>query len=126
MSEQPTTISAFRQSLRVKLALDRLKKRKNKQKSAVFVELTKELEEALPGSSDDQILDAREIGRMLTSFAEGLSYEDRWLFVHRYVYLEQVKEIAKSCGIKENTVKSRLFTIRKRLKRFLESEGIIV
>lgn len=45
------------------------------------------------------------------------------MFVRRYWYSEPIRRIAKSRGAKESEVKSRLFRVRQRLKKYLEKEG---
>ena len=47
---------------------------------------------------------------------------------HSYVsgYAEPLEHIARRYGMKLNTVKTRLFRIRGRLRDYLESEGILL
>ena len=61
---------------------------------------------------------------MLSDFIRGLDPETRVLFVRRYVYTESVSSLAKRFQMKEGTVSVRLLRARKKLKTFLEKEGI--
>ena len=50
--------------------------------------------------------------------------ETEILFVRRYVYLESVADLAKRFDMAENRVAVKLYRARKKLKKYLEKEGI--
>lgn len=52
-----------------------------------------------------------------------MKQEDKDIFVLYYYYSKTIKEIAKILAITEPKVKSRLFRIRKKLKKNLEKRG---
>ena len=45
------------------------------------------------------------------------------MFVRRYFYLDTIEAIAKGFRCSESKVKTRLFRMRKELRRYLEKEG---
>lgn len=49
--------------------------------------------------------------------------EDRNIFTSYYYYSKGIKEISKMLNIPENKVKSRLFRIRRKMKKELEKRG---
>ena len=49
--------------------------------------------------------------------------EDKRIFLAYYYYANSMKNIAKELEISEQKVKSRLFRIRRKLKKILEKEG---
>ena len=62
----------------------------------------------------------RENGRFLA----GLGGENRRFFLRRYWYAESVKEVAQNCGVSESKVKMSLHRTRKKLREFLQKEGL--
>lgn len=84
-----------------------------------------ELEECIPASFDtEQAMDALALADMLNRFLAGVKPEARILFVRRYWYLDPVKEITASAGVSESKVKTTLLRLRRKLKQFLEEEGV--
>ena len=57
---------------------------------------------------------------------EGLSYDNRVIFLRRYWYLDTVAEIADRYGMTESKVKTSLHRTRAKLHSYLEKEGISV
>ena len=108
------------------LALNTVKKQTAKKRKATLIPLTQELEEVLPGTLVDDMLDERESVRILNGFLEKLDREDRFLFIRRYFYYDSLRELAGYSGIKESVVKVRLFRIREKLKKEFRNAGIEV
>ena len=50
---------------------------------------------------------------MLDEFLKGLKEEDRDIFVRRYWYMDDIKEISRRHSVSESKVKSSLFRSRK-------------
>lgn len=90
---------------------------------AQVVELTAEMEQCIPDRCAQGEWEARELGRMLTAFLDGLPPESRRFFLRRYWFAESVGEIAHSCGVSEGKVKTSLYRTRRKLKTYLEKEG---
>lgn len=92
----------------------------------VEVELD-ELAECIPSSSSTEAaVEAAMLERMLNQFLRTLSEKECNVFLRRYWYSEEYSEIADRYGMKLNSVKSTLFRTREKLKKYLESEGIVV
>lgn len=105
-------------------AIDRMRREKSQKRSAVLIELTRELEECLPGNADaESEAEARELGRAIRGFVTELPSEKQLIFVRRYWYFDTVAQIAESMGITESKVKTELCRARKKLARRLKEEG---
>lgn len=52
--------------------------------------------------------------------------EKRNIFVKRYWYFDSIESICKSTGFSQSKVKSMLYEMRQKLRKYLESEGIEV
>ena len=89
------------------------------------MELSGELEQCIPDRSSNvqTAVDGNEFGRVVSEFLRSLPAQQRNMFVRRYWYADSVAQIAEKFACPENTVKSILFRVRGKMKRFLEKEG---
>ena len=94
-----------------------------KKRNAVTMPLEEELAECLPSSTTEEEVDARELGRFLSVFLEGLPREKRLFFMRRYWFGDSIADIAGRFGVGESKVKVTLHRTREQLKRELEKEG---
>lgn len=86
-----------------------------------------ELGECVSGAdSPESELENSQIEWVINSFLGRQSREKRNIFIWRYWFFMPVGEIAHKCGCSESRVKSILFNMRKKLRTYLESEGIEV
>ena len=90
------------------------------------VALTQEMETCIPDPQHERRLEGEELGKILNRFLEGLSYDNRVIFLRRYWYLDTVAEIADRYGMTESKVKTSLHRTRAKLHSYLEKEGISV
>jgi RNA polymerase sigma factor (sigma-70 family) len=74
----------------------------------------------------ESVIDERELGRAISAFLETLPEKKRVIFVRRYWYLCPIAEIASSLGEGESMVKMSLSRMRRKLRDYLEQEGIAV
>ena len=91
-----------------------------------MVSLTQEMENCIPDSQQDRVLDGKELGRILDAFLRSLTPENRVVFLRRYWYVDTVAEIAVRYGLSESAVQMRLSRTKARLSTYLEKEGIRV
>ena len=106
------------------LALNRYDYLNAQKRSADFTLQLSELEDCLPSpDSAEQQYESSELAAAISAFLRTQSEEDRNLFVRRYWYSDSIRQIAERYGLRENTVKSKLLRIRRRLKCNLEKEG---
>ena len=124
----PDPLSAFVCRITKNIAINRLRVKKAKKRSAALEQSLEELEE-LEGSlpSAKTVEDAwteKELTEAIERFLDGLEQKDRVLFVKRYWFAEPVEMIAKELSMRENSVAVRLLRLREKLKKSLEKEGI--
>ena len=124
--QKPQILSAFFGTITRNLALNRYawEHTAKRGKDTVMVSAD-ELSECIPDTIGTKTEDAV-LKEVLNLFLSGLSKEARVMFVRRYWYLDSIKEIANHLGIGESKVKMSLLRSRKRLREFLEKEGIEV
>ena len=82
-----------------------------------------ELANCIPTPSAEEAVSARELGRAICRFLDGLDRESRVLFLRRYWFSDPVKDIAPRLGMSENAVSARLRRLRIRLQQYLQKEG---
>ena len=61
-------------------------------------------------------IEADELTRIIDSFLETLSQENRVIFMRRYWFSDTYQQIAERVGITENNAAVRLTRIRKQMK----------
>ena len=118
---RPVNLGAYGAKTARNLALDALDKRGAEKRGGDIVFI--ELDDSLPDPSG-RIADEQELGSLIDKFLRGIKRAERIMFVKRYFYCEQPGKIAAECGCSESKVKSQLFRTRKKLKAFLEKEGV--
>lgn len=89
-----------------------------------LVELTAQMEACIPDPAHERKMEGQELGKLLNRFLEGLSYENRVIFLRRYWYLDTIEEIADRYGFSQSKVKTQLHRTRTKLHAFLEKEGV--
>ncbi len=86
-----------------------------------------ELEDCLASSSSAEAeFEENELSRIIDSFLETLSQENRVIFMRRYWFSDTYEEIAKRVGLTEKNVSVRLTRIRKQLKGYLKEREVLV
>lgn len=86
-----------------------------------------ELQEVIAGSSNvEEGLEMKELVRTINEYLQSLPERECNIFVRRYFYVDSVKDIAKSYGIKQGNVSMILSRTRKRLKEHLEQEEYFI
>lgn len=71
-------------------------------------------------------VEAKELVRIIESFLDTLSVENRVIFVRRYWFTDSCKDIAEFVGLKEKHISVRLTRIRQKMKVYLVERGVFV
>lgn len=124
--QRPVYFFAFLAKICRNFALGVLQRQAAAKRSAQVVSLTQELEQCIPDRSVDRRLEGEELGALLERFLDSLSRENRIIFLRRYWYTDSVRQIAERCRISESKVKTQLHRTRRKLRQYLEQEGITV
>ena len=123
---RPNKLSAFLGKITRNLALKRYDMYTAEKRGGGQVPLAwEELAECIPDTdSVEQMVDDRILADKINVFLSRLPAEARMIFLRRYWNLSTVKEIAAVYGISESKVKMSLLRTRRKLRSFLEQEGI--
>lgn len=106
------------------LSLNCCKRQRAQKRSSIFVELTTELQECIPGPSNTEcIVTDKEFGEIISEFLRDISMEARNVFLRRYWYGDSINDISQDFGMSESKVKSMLFRTRNKMRSYLEKEG---
>lgn len=106
------------------ISLNRLDWNLAAKRNAELVALTQEMEQCIPDTSRERMLEDREIGRVLDAFLEMLPKDSRLIFLRRYWYADTISQIAERYAVTESKVKMQLSRTRAKLSVYLDKEGI--
>lgn len=121
---RPKFFSAYLSKITRNLALNRY--RDNKRRKPLGSELIlDEIAEAIPDREGD-ITDDIALRDALNDFLSSLGKTKRQIFVKRYFFMRQVKDIARELGVSAGSVKVSLFRTRQQLRDYLESRGFVI
>ena len=67
-----------------------------------------------------------ELSRAIDRFLRNLPEKECCVFLRRYWYVDSTLEIAHRYHMAEGTVKSMLHRTRKKLRAYLEQEGVVL
>ena len=84
-----------------------------------------ELEECIksPWNMEREV-ERRELEAAIQAFCGKLSKQDRIIFLKRYYFLSDIREIAEEMGFSQAKVKSSLHRSREKLRKQLEKEAL--
>ena len=126
-NEPRTYLFAFLGRIIRHLSIDRCRKSNAQKRSAVFCELTQEMQECIPESvSIDDEIDAAALSNTIDLFLSKESLEQRNVFVRRYWYFDSISEISGRYGFSQSKVKTMLHRSREKLRIILEKEGYTI
>ena len=85
-----------------------------------------ELQEAIPdtASVDDELL-RNELSKTINEFLFSCSERDRYIFVCRYYYFMDIKDLSRAFALSESHVRTVLSRIRKALRNYLGEWGML-
>lgn len=122
---QPDSLRLFLARITRNISLDKLEYLLAKKRNRDMEVLLDELQECMiMPNSIEQHIEQQIITDSLNRFLATLDQESRIMFLERYWNMKSVKEIAAERQYSESKVKSNLFRTRKKLKVWLEQEGI--
>ena len=120
--KDPNSMQAYSAKIVRNIACDKLDyNMAQKRGGGIWISIT-ELEECIP--APEISLGQSELTQTIDLFLEGLSSENRALFVGRYFLSHSVKELARLSGLTVTCVTTRLSRLREALKKALAERGI--
>ena len=123
--ERPKSLKAYIGVVSRNCALNLLEKRNRMARGGSEAKSSlEEMEECLPAESLEEEIEKNALRDALNAFLSSLKTKERQIFMKRYFYMCSISEIARDCGIKESAVKVSLFRTRKKLREYLDKEGL--
>ena len=124
--EQPDPYKSYVCRIAKNTALNKYAHNTAAKRNSRYDESFEELSEVVgPGESPEEAVEARELTEKIESFLDGLTLENRVIFVKRHYFNESYDDISAATGLTKDNVSVRLTRIRKELKDFLTKEGIL-
>ena len=125
--KQPQRLGAYLSRITRGLAIDRWRSiQAGKRGGGQLTCALEELEGVLcAGKSPEEQLEQQELRELLDRFLFQLTDVQRRVLLRRYWYFDSAQDIARELGLTGAGVRSMLHRLRKRLKRYLEQEGVI-
>lgn len=121
--EKPDPLTAFLCRITRNLSIKKLRdKNANKRKAEVLP--IHELEYCIANTDVQNKVEAKALGRKIDEFLSSLDDENRVIFVRRYFFGDDIETIMSLASMSESNVYARLSRVRKKLKAYLEKEGV--
>lgn len=119
--KRPNILSTYLGKIIRNLSLNKLKSYNAEKRGLGQVEfLLSELEECIPSKNDvEKTIEERLLVELINNFLSTLPSIKRIIFIRRYWYMAEIKEICKVYDMSESNVKSVLFRVRHQLKNYL-------
>lgn len=124
---RPKFLRAFLAKITRNLAFDRYRaKGAAKRGSGVMDAVLDELTEVAGGEWDAAaVYEAKQLRQAIDRFTKELPERERYLFIRRYFYAEDISKIAERYSMTQNNVTVNLSRSRKKLKKYLSERGFI-
>lgn len=125
--KRPNRLAVFLGKITRNIALDYYDYHTAQKRGGIMLELLSELTECVVDWNEpSHDLEAKETAESINRFLKQQGRLNRMIFVRRYWYVDSISDIAERFQISESRVKSSLFRTRKKLRQFLEAEGVVI
>ncbi len=124
--QRPNNLKAFLAKIVRNVSLKKVEYNKARKRNGQFAVSLTELEAVLPDSSYAHEMADESLGQLINEFLRKEKEEIRNVFIRRYYFYDDIKDIAKRYAFSESKVKSILFHTRNKLKKFLIKKGVSV
>jgi len=122
--KRPDKFSVFISRITRNLALKKYEYLSAAKRSPAAVTSLDELADCVSGTDDvESEIEVKYIQRAIGNFLWQQTDEKRNIFIRRYWYFDSVESICKSTGFTQSKVKSILYEMRQKLRKYLEREG---
>jgi len=123
---KPNSLLAYVCQIVRNISLKRYYLKKALKRNSTYDVAMEELDACLASSStvEDEI-ETKELARIIESFLDTLSKENRVIFLQRYWFSDSYSDIAQKVGISEKSVSVRLARIRKKMREYLMEREVL-
>lgn len=122
--DRPDSLRAFLGRIVRNISISRFRRNRAEKRYAGMEAMLSELDHCVPEGAEDIDLDRQVIADTVSRWLDTLSKADRILFVRRYWYGDQVKELAERTGVTPNEMARRMQKLRAGLRDALAREGV--
>ncbi len=121
---RPENLKAYAVRILRNLAVKRYHTNTAQKRSSPYDVALEEIATYLPGGQrPEDMLSAKELGRVINRFPAGLEQQDRIFFVRRYYLAQTPAQIGRELGRTSHYVSVRLHRVREKLRQELIKEG---
>lgn len=125
--QRPNRFSVFISRITRNIALKKYEYLSAEKRDPSAILSLDELEDCVSGRySIETEVENKRIEQAIDTFLGQQGHEKRNIFIRRYWYFDPIESICKSTGYSQSKVKSILYQMRLKLRKYLESEGIDV
>ena len=124
---RPNPLLAFVCKIVRNISLKRYKQNTAAKRNSYYDVAMEELEDCIASSItiEDEIAE-QELTKIIESFLDSLSKENRVIFLRRYWLFDTYADIARKVGLTEKNVSVRLTRLRKDLREYLIEREVLV
>lgn len=124
---RPLVLATFLGKITRRISIDRWRrrnagKRGSGQMEAVLDELTDCI---ASGDNVAETVEQQMIAERINAFVKSLPDAEQRIILCRYFYMDSIEDIAKRFGFSQSKIKSMMLRTRKKLRAFLEKEGLL-
>ena len=124
---KPNPLLAFVCKIVRNISLKRYEQNTAVKRNSHYDAVMEELEDCLTSSTTiEEEIAERELTRIIESFLDSLSKENRVIFLRRYWFSDTYTDIAKQVGLTEKNISVRLTRIRKELREYLLEREVLL
>lgn len=125
--ERPGVLGAFLGRITRNLSISRFRSNRAQKRYSGMEVLLSELDDCVPSPENvEERVERQLLTQTVNRWLDSLPAAERTLFVRRYWYGDRVKELAQLWGCTQNQMSQRLMGLRKKLKGYLQTEGVEV
>ena len=125
--QRPNSLAAYFGRITRNLSISRFRANRAKKRYDGITLLLSELEDCVPSHTTvEQDIEEKHLAEIISEWMAVLPADDRVLFMRRYWFGDEVKALAKECGVTQNQMAQRMLRLRKSLKAKLEQEEILL
>ncbi len=125
--EQPNPLLTYVCKIVRNISLKIYYRKEAAKRSSQYMIAMEEIEACIadPNTVEAEI-EVRELARIIESFLDTLTVENRVIFMRRYWFSDSCKDIAEFVGLTEKNISVRLTRIRKKMKEYLAEREVFV
>ena len=125
---RPIMFSAFLMKIARNTAINKLEAKNATKRGGGELNLfLDELEDCIPSAKNlEEEYEASHVTDTINSFLGTISKPARVAFILRYFHGDSIYDISKRFQVSESKIKSNLFRTRKKLRIYLEKEGVAI